>query len=213
MQCNEFLQHASQWMEGERNPDAATHVSVCPRCRALLAELEVIRVATHQLAETDVEPPARVWAALRAQLETEGLIRSRSWTERLADALHALPRPALAGAYLSLLLIAALLAGMESTGWQNRAPLVSEERSTITSLPTQLDTAEQPTVSAMHEHNPAIVASYRESLAIVDNFIVLCEKSVREEPQNELAREYLYGAYQQKAELLATMMERGATAD
>jgi hypothetical protein len=41
--------------------------------------------------------------------------------------------------------------------------------------------------------------------------IVLCEKSVHEEPDNQMAREYLYGAYQQKAELLATAMNRSVT--
>jgi hypothetical protein len=34
---------------------------------------------------------------------------------------------------------------------------------------------------------------------------------VQEEPQNEMARDYLYGAYQQKADLLAQMTERGET--
>jgi hypothetical protein len=37
----------------------------------------------------------------------------------------------------------------------------------------------------------------------------LCEKSVREDPQNEIARDYLYEAYRQKADLLAQMSERG----
>ncbi len=48
-----------------------------------------------------------------------------------------------------------------------------------------------------------------KNLAIVDNYISLCEKSVREEPENEVARDYLYDAYQQKADLLAQMTERG----
>ena len=43
---------------------------------------------------------------------------------------------------------------------------------------------------------------------MVDNLIVLCEKSVRENPDNPMAREYLYGAYQQKASLLAAAMDR-----
>ena len=34
------------------------------------------------------------------------------------------------------------------------------------------------------------------------------EKSVREQPSDPLAREYLYGAYQQKAVLLATALDR-----
>jgi hypothetical protein len=34
---------------------------------------------------------------------------------------------------------------------------------------------------------------------------------VNEEPQDDLAREYLSGAYQQKAELLSAMMDRGGS--
>ena len=48
-----------------------------------------------------------------------------------------------------------------------------------------------------------------QNLAIVDHYIDLCEKSVREEPDNDVAREYLYQAYQQKADLLAVMTEHG----
>jgi len=44
---------------------------------------------------------------------------------------------------------------------------------------------------------------------LVDNYIKLCEKSVREEPQNELARDYLYDAYRQKADLLDQISDRG----
>ena len=54
----------------------------------------------------------------------------------------------------------------------------------------------------------AVTDSIRRNLNIVDNFIAMCEKNVREQPENEMAREYLYGAYEQKAELLATAMDR-----
>jgi hypothetical protein len=37
----------------------------------------------------------------------------------------------------------------------------------------------------------------------------LCEKSVREDPEDEVARDYLYDAYHQKADLLAQISERG----
>jgi hypothetical protein len=37
---------------------------------------------------------------------------------------------------------------------------------------------------------------------------VLCEQSVRDNPDNPIAREYLYGAYQQKATLLAAAIDR-----
>jgi hypothetical protein len=54
----------------------------------------------------------------------------------------------------------------------------------------------------------AVTDSIRRNLNIVDNFIAMCEKNVREQPENDMAREYLYGAYEQKAELLATAMDR-----
>jgi hypothetical protein len=64
-------------------------------------------------------------------------------------------------------------------------------------------------VSALHGPNQVVNASFQKNLQIVDKYIAMCEKSVREEPENELARDYLYGAYQQKADLLAEMSERG----
>jgi hypothetical protein len=42
----------------------------------------------------------------------------------------------------------------------------------------------------------------------VDEFIADCERHLKAEPQDELAREYLSNAYQQKAELLSAMMDR-----
>jgi len=51
--------------------------------------------------------------------------------------------------------------------------------------------------------------SASKNLQIVDNLIAVCEKKVRENPYDPLAREYLYGAYQQKADLLSQLSERG----
>jgi len=53
--------------------------------------------------------------------------------------------------------------------------------------------------------------SLRQNLDIVDKFIVDCEQRVKEQPQDELTREYLSGAYQQKAELISAMMDRGGS--
>ncbi len=63
-------------------------------------------------------------------------------------------------------------------------------------------------LAGLHNRDRAVTAKYQEGLEIVDNFIALCEKTVREDPRNEIARDYLYSAYQQKADLLATMTER-----
>jgi hypothetical protein len=66
-------------------------------------------------------------------------------------------------------------------------------------------------IAGVQRQDTAVTNSIRRNLQIVDNFIAVCEKDVREQPDNQMAREYLYGAYQQKAELLATAMNRNVT--
>ena len=53
--------------------------------------------------------------------------------------------------------------------------------------------------------------SLRQNLLQVDEFIADCEQRLREVPSDDLAREYLTNAYQQKAELLSAMMDRGGS--
>jgi hypothetical protein len=59
--------------------------------------------------------------------------------------------------------------------------------------------------------NSTMDVSLRQNLDIVDKFIVDCEQRVKEQPQDDLTREYLSGAYQQKAELISAMLERGGS--
>ena len=53
----------------------------------------------------------------------------------------------------------------------------------------------------------------QQDLQQVDDFIADCERHLKEVPQDDLAREYLSDAYQQKAELLAMMMDRDGAGD
>ncbi len=57
--------------------------------------------------------------------------------------------------------------------------------------------------------NSRVDASMRENLRTLNEFIAECEKHLKQNPQDQLAREYLYTAYQQKADLLAAMMDSG----
>jgi hypothetical protein len=74
-----------------------------------------------------------------------------------------------------------------------------------------LTVANDDAIPGLQRQDTAVTSSIRRNMQIVDNFIVLCEKSVREQPDNQMAKEYLYGAYQQKAELLASAMNRSRT--
>jgi hypothetical protein len=75
----------------------------------------------------------------------------------------------------------------------------------------ELLTVGNENIPGLRVHDGAVSDTIRRNLNIVDNFIAMCEKDVREQPENEMAREYLYGAYEQKAELLSTAMDRSTT--
>jgi hypothetical protein len=213
--CNEFLNDVDASLEGEQSPEAAAHIRDCARCRAMVDDLGAIRSVAIASSKDDPEPPARIWIALRAQLEQEGLIHDGR-AERnhgLAGALDRwfgpLARPALAGAYLALLVVIGGALVANSNRESNDDRWLARTQVGTTPLNKQLNVAEQATLSTFPDSNPVVTASLNKNLAIVDNYIALCEKSVREEPENEDARDYLYEAYQQKADLLAEMNERG----
>jgi hypothetical protein len=68
-------------------------------------------------------------------------------------------------------------------------------------------------MAALPGRNPSLAISLQQNLGIVDNLIAVCEKSMREQPDNPIVRQYLYGAYQQKAVLLSTAIDRTTLED
>jgi hypothetical protein len=88
------------------------------------------------------------------------------------------------------------------------ATLSAQAVSLETDLGRTLDTDMEKVMASLPENNVSLASSIHENLGIVDNMIALCEKSVRDQPGDPVARDYLYGAYQQKAVLLATAMDR-----
>jgi len=202
----------------EQQPDgplplgAADHLDVCPRCRLLREDLEAIGMAGHEWGRDESSPPPRVWATIHAQLQAEGLIAEPSAPGWSADWLGWTPRLALAGAYLSLLLLASGLAGYRPGPSSNSLDRPNAEvhisAPSLAGLGQALDGNMQRVVASFSERDGSVALSLRQNLGIVDNLIAVCEKSVREHPGDPLAREYLYGAYQQKAELLAVAIDR-----
>ena len=115
----------------------------------------------------------------------------------------------LAGAYLAALVAVAFALSGPVNKRVNEARWLKGTQTSTSPLSAQLNFAEQNSNSFVTRADPAVTASLHQNLALVDKYIALCEKSVNEEPQNEVARDYLYEAYQQKADLLTQMTERG----
>jgi hypothetical protein len=217
--CKDFLKHLETWTGGEQPAEAQPHLRNCANCRGLVQDIDAIRAEARSWGALDTEPHERVWTSLRAQLEQEGLIgptetklvptivpSQDSW---LNGFFARIPRPALAGAYLSVLVALGFALSGPPNKQTNEARWLEGTQVATSPLNAKLNTFEQTPIPASRDLNPAVTAALHQNLAIVDNYILLCEKSVQEEPQNEVARDYLYEAYQQKAYLLAQIGERG----
>ena len=215
MQCGEFLRYAERWMDGERDALAAAHLKACANCSALVSDLESISSSAVHLSEA--EPPARVWVSLRNQLEAEGVIREavaaavESPRPRIVFGL----RPAFASLFVALFVLAGSYLALRSNTVVNTPANIaltdpSRDGSEVMAELAALAKAPMPQI---HEHNPVVAAAYKQNLEIVDNAIAMCEKTVKDQPRNEVAMDYLRAAYQQKADLLASMSQRGALGD
>jgi hypothetical protein len=199
-------------------PEAArAHVATCSNCQEFVADLANIVSFANELP-AEVEPPARVWVSLRAQLELEGIIKApvipargerSAWWHGFRDLFRS---RALATAAVGVLIVVAGFLQL-----RQRPDTALKPSGTVAEPASQIAFAQTAKVLNEQEidlRNMQVVgtspvdSSFRENLQEVNEFIADCERHLKAEPQDELAREYLSIAYQQKAELLSAMMDR-----
>lgn len=85
----------------------------------------------------------------------------------------------------------------------------SEAPPVFASAARALDDQEPVATGMILASTSPVDVSLRDNLKKVNDFITDCETHLKEQPQDELTREYLSEAYEQKAELLSAMIERG----
>jgi hypothetical protein len=208
------------------------HAAACSGCSNLIADFSAILSVAEQLP-AEVEPPTRVWVALRNQLEAEGLIKTHSevavaqpsWWENLSRILSG---RALATAAVGLVIVVgAYVQIARSPGrvtGDHGGPQVDAKTVESSLSPYRPDEPLGPTGQSLHQdaqnipmvqnaglsnRQDLVDASLRQNLASLNLFIEDCRRRLKEDPNDELAREYLSVAYQQKAELLSAMLDRG----
>jgi hypothetical protein len=227
MQCKEVESVLEQDQIAPLPEEARTHVAGCSACQNLLADFHAIIAAAERMP-AEIAPPERVWISLRAQLESEGIIKappvvvageSNSWWHSLGTVLRG---RTLAAAGVGLLIAAAAIFQIRSGDTSRSAePPVASTAVPAASDPfvttaaaiseQELDLANMRRASTTASRGSAspVDASLQKNLHDVDEFIAECSRHLKEQPQDELAREYLAAAYQQKAELLSAMIDRG----
>lgn len=223
MQCRD-LELALEQEGLEPLPEGArVHLAECPDCRNYVADLTALVDVAKKLPR-EVAPPDRVWISLRSQLEAEGIIKpqpepsaapSTGWWESVEAFFRS---RGIATAMVAILLVAGAVFLLRSERRDGKTTVAGNP-------PVGVVSAEPPkefagTVRVLNDQEPVatgmilassspVDASLRENLKKVNEFIAECERHLKEQPQDTLTREYLSAAYQQKAELLSAMIERG----
>ncbi|HKA01716.1 MAG TPA: anti-sigma factor [Candidatus Solibacter sp.] len=222
MQCKELESVLERDQISALPDEARAHVAGCVSCQNLVADFNAIIAAAERMP-AEFEPPARVWTSLRAVLEAEGIIREQvpaaeperpSFWQTIAAAFRG---RVLATAVVGLVIVAGAL-------FQLRSGPDSGQRLEITpSAPSAAGDPFGSTAAALNEQERDVVnmqrvssgsatpvdASLQNNLRELDQFIAECSQHLKEQPHDEVAREYLAAAYQQKAELLSAMIDRG----
>jgi hypothetical protein len=222
MQCSDLAATVEREGLSPLPADALAHLEQCDDCQGFLADLGSIVSVAHQLP-AEVEPPPRIWTSLRAQLTAEGIIRDltpaqpeiahhTSWWHAFAGLFHG---RALATAAVGLVIMVAAIVQLRKPADSAPPPPATESAP----LPDPLAASGAALTEQEHILRSAQPAgtlasspvddSLQQDLVTLDAFIADCEHHLKTNPRDQLAREYLAGAYQQKAELLSEMLDRG----
>jgi hypothetical protein len=221
MQCRDVEAEIEQEGLAPLSQAVNSHLAECRECRNYIADLTSIVDVARKMPR-EIAPPDRIWTALRAQLELEGIIKEpvlapsvdrASWWQGFGDLFRS---RAMATATVGLLILfAAVLQLRNDNDTAVNSPLSMQPSmmasESFAETRTVLDDQEPVARGMILASTAPVDASLRDNLQQVDDFIADCERRVKEEPQDDLAREYLSGAYRQKAELLSAMMDRGGS--
>lgn len=196
------------------------HLAGCPECDRLVADARRLQ-AELRLIGTE-GPPPRAWERVSARLEAD-----HDFQRVAAAAIESDPRVrrvdwrwmALA-AMLVVVIAGSLVALRRSLGTASPpAPVVNSragEDSTgdlVTSIEGELDLAAKHYENAIaglervanesdSPIDPAVMATVRENLEIIDQAIDDSRQALRTDPQSQLAQESLFDAFRRKVALL-----------
>jgi hypothetical protein len=218
MQCSELESVLEREGLASLSAEAREHLTQCSACGHVLADIRGIVALAHEIP-VEVEPPARIWISIRAELEREKIIRdvshekeSAPWWLSFAELFRS--RGLATASVLAMVLIVAFL--LFRTPNPPNEPVLNAQDDFAPTLnlinQQENDLANMRLASTGPAAPMSLVdTSLQQNLQQVDAFIADCRHHLQEVPSDELAREYLTNAYQQKAELLSTMIDRGGS--
>jgi hypothetical protein len=194
MNCLQFENALSDYLEGESTSEQRAHLSSCSACSGLLADLNLISSEASSLRELE-GPSDNVWNLLEAQLRREGLIKQPSRPLQ-PDFFHRW-RTAWLVPVAAALLIAAGIKLYQPAKIGDNQP-VAKQRTPAAPVVPVVSAEDKEIMSTVASRPPAQVAAYRNDLAQANAFIRDAQEAVKNDPNDIYSQQLLMNAYEQK---------------
>jgi hypothetical protein len=203
MTCEEFERVLPELGSGH-GIEQEEHLRSCSACSDLVADLNAISQQARFLKSSE-EPSPWVWNSIEIALRQEGLI-----CQPQAGASR--PPVPLLGWKLRWLvpLAAAFLVAFGVLMHQHRTASVAERRNPPVGVVTADAMAGEDVqlLNTVAERMPSMRASYEANLRLVNAYIRDAEQSAHNDPNDEVAQQYLRNAYEQKAMVYQMALDR-----
>jgi hypothetical protein len=194
MNCLQFENTLSDYLEGARSSEQQAHLSSCSACSSLLADLNLISAEALSLRESD-GPAPHVWTTLETQLRREGLIREPS-RPSLPDFLVRWKTAWLVPVAAALLIAAGIKLYQPQKIGDNQ-PVAKEQTPRIPVLPV-VSAEDKDILTTVASRPPAQVAAYRNDLDQANAFIHDAQEALKNDPNDIYSQQLLINAYEQK---------------
>ena len=220
MPCNDYREAIQELADGALGPirraELQMHLDVCPRCRALAADMLRIRDLARSLDR--IQPPDSVWLQVAGRLRQQGRIAPPSPADARTHRRHV---AALAiAAALVLAIGASIFTLLPRSDGDTGAPAgpASQAGNAPAGDPVQ-DFANEMRLAEQHYQNaivkleeatksdqdvmgPETAAIVKNSLEVIDKAIEESRTAVRSDPLNAAARDSLFDALKKKVVVL-----------
>jgi hypothetical protein len=206
MTCAEFEQVLPDASEGNREFEYEQHLRSCSACRSLVADLNAISQQARSLPDYG-DPSPRVWNSIEIALTREGIIRQSSRGE-LAR-VHRFParwRSAWLLPVAAALLVTAGVVRYERGTGQRVMSNAPDATARVASMRPEQSPDDRQLIESVALRMPAMKASYEANLQDVNSYIRDAEQTVKNNPNDEAAQQYLSNAYEQR-EMVYEMAE------
>lgn len=195
MNCLQFEKTLPEYLEGDRTSEHQAHLSGCPACSNLLADLDYISEQAGSLQQLQ-EPSARVWNLLEAQLRREGLIHQPARPSQPSFFLRW--RMAWMVPVAAALLIAVGIKLYHPARVGDNQPVAKVTAPAAPAAQVTASTEDKDILKTVASRPPAQVAAYRNDLDQANAFIRDAQDALRNDPNDLYSQQLLMNAYEQK---------------